>query len=175
MNERFSKTISSFEFQTITLSLLRHSDLLETLNWRNNYRTWFNDSNVISLQEHLAWFKQYQQKNNDFVFIARNTDQERVGQVSVYNIDWKEKHAEFGRVLVNPVFAGQKYMKKSCEALLHFCQNCLELRYLHLAVKANNKKAIYLYQNLGFTMLNAHEALKILHFGKRLSEPILVT
>lgn len=147
------REIAAFRYDTVTLCLITPDDLLDTLAWRNTYRAWFNDSQSIELSDHLAWSEKYQKKDNDFVFIALNKHQDKVGQAAVYNINWQEKQGEFGRFLVNPAFASQRYMKTTCQAMLTLCQRILGLDVLYLEVKPENKKAIHIYQAAGFIIV----------------------
>src|SRR5262245_34000210 len=55
----------------IRLRLLDERDLPMTLLWRNqdHIRRWLFDSRVISPEEHRAWFDQYRERDDDFVFV----------------------------------------------------------------------------------------------------------
>lgn len=140
-----------FKFDGLQLTLLCVEDLPYTLAWRNLQKEWFNSSDIIAWTDHLNWFKQYEQKNNDFVFIIQDGMGNRFGQVAIYDIDYNTKTAEFGRFIVNPASAGKGYMKKSGQAIISLCFNKLQLSALHLQVKKNNQRALRLYQSLGFT------------------------
>ena len=153
------QTIPEYVYDNINLALLSANDLTETLQWRNHYREWFNQSHTLTLIEHQVWFQQYQTKDNDFVFIIRNELNQKIGQASIYNIDWSKKKGEFGRFLVNPVHAGQQFMKKACLAMLELCQKQLALKHLYLEVKHDNLKAIHIYRSAGFEVAPINKSL----------------
>ncbi len=142
--------LTPFDYKNISLRLLRKDDLPETLLWRNTYRAFFTYSDEIDLPSHLKWFENYLQKNDDFIFIIENQLQEKLGQVALYDINWAEKSAQFGRFLVNPAFANQGYMSTACKASLLLARDVLELCSLMLEVKATNERAIRIYENCGF-------------------------
>lgn len=146
--------LSPFYYSQICLMPLTESCLQDTIKWRNFYKEWFNDSNEIVLTKHLQWFERYQQLNNDFVFIVENLEQMKVGQTSLYNIDWEKQTGEFGRIIVNPECAGQGYMKAACLATVDLAASILKLKSLYLNVKPNNLRAINLYKQCGFTIEN---------------------
>ncbi|WP_028388427.1 GNAT family N-acetyltransferase [Legionella fairfieldensis] len=149
------KNYQPYYYKKINLQLIALDDLQDTLAWRNAYKEWFNDSQTIEPATHYQWFENYQKKDNDLLFIVRNEEDEKVGQVSVYNINQQTKEGEFGRFLVNPLFAGQRYMKTACEGMIQFCQDLLPIQTLYLEVKSNNLKAIQIYQTCGFVI--SHE------------------
>lgn len=146
------KTQEIFGYGEIQLKLLSSDDLPFTLQWRNEFREWFNSTNMVSFEEHSQWYKNYLAKENDLVFLVQDKHGNRVGQAAVYNIDWQEKSGEFGRFLVNPDFAGKGYMGKSVQAMLQFCEDRLKLHSLYLQVKPHNERAIHIYKKAGFTV-----------------------
>lgn len=145
--ERF---IQPFFYETIYLKLITEEDLPYTLEWRNHYRQWFNDSNQIEFINHKKWFDRYQQSENEFIFIVMDKKNNRIGQASIYDIDWNKMSGEFGRFVVNPSFAGLGHMKMACMAMLKLSYDLLQMQSIHLQVKKNNEKAIHIYQSCGF-------------------------
>ena len=67
------KTIfQPFGSAIVQLRLLREADLETTAAWRNHddTRVWFKNSQVITMERHRAWFANYSDKDNDFLFIV---------------------------------------------------------------------------------------------------------
>src|SRR6187549_2663337 len=95
------RTITPLENGRVRLRLLEESDLPATLAWRNqdHIRKWFFHSDVIAPDQHRAWWDRYLQKDDDFVFVIEETESLKrpVGQVALYNIDWENGTAEYGR------------------------------------------------------------------------------
>jgi RimJ/RimL family protein N-acetyltransferase len=144
--------LAPFYYAHICLTPISEDCLKETIEWRNFYKEWFNHDREIIWDKHLLWFYRYQQLNNDFVFIVKNQQQRKVGQTALYNIDWDRHSGEFGRIVVNPEFAAQGYMKEACMATLHLAVTVFKLKSVYLQVKSNNTRAIELYKKCGFTL-----------------------
>jgi len=75
----------------VRLRLLEESDLPLTLAWRNqdDTRRWFFSSASISSEQHRAWFDQYKNRDDDFVFVIEEIDtlKRAIGQVALYHVD----------------------------------------------------------------------------------------
>ena len=135
----------------VQLRLMTEADLETTIAWRNrdDARIWFKNSQIITMDQHRAWFAQYALKHDDFLFVVENRNQP-VGQASVYGIDWEKGIAEVGRFLVAPEAGGRGFIGLACSELLQFCQRTLNLRSVFLEVKENNERAIRIYERNGF-------------------------
>lgn len=135
----------------VQLRLITEADLETTVAWRNrdDVRVWFKNSQIITMDQHRAWFTQYAVKDNDFLFVVENENRP-VGQASVYDIDWKKGSAEVGRFLVAPEAGGRGFISLACGELLQFCRHTLNLKSVFLEVKENNERAIRIYERNGF-------------------------
>ncbi len=144
----------------ICLRPLRSDDLPLTLAWRNREeaRIWFKNSAIISADMHGAWFKAYESKDSDYVFIIE-AGQIPVGQASVYNIDMATGSAEIGRFLAAPEHSGKGHVNAACAALMTLCKDALSLRHLYLEVLPNNHRAIRLYEHHGFVTTQRQDQL----------------
>jgi RimJ/RimL family protein N-acetyltransferase len=149
------RSLSPIENDHIILRLLERDDLPLTLAWRNqeHIRKWFLNTGVILEENHIAWFEHYEQLDHDFVFVilAKEFGNTPIGQVSLYNIDWNAKVAEFGRLLIGEPFAkGKGYAKEATRLLVEFGFHTLGLQEITLEVKEANKTAIAIYHTIGF-------------------------
>jgi diamine N-acetyltransferase len=140
-----------FGNSVVQLRLLEEQDLPHTLAWRNrdDARIWFKNSDIVTPEQHQAWFAAYTQKEDDFVFIIESRRQS-FGQAAVYGIDHERGVAEVGRFLVAPDAGGRGLMTLACAELVRFCAGTLKLNSLFLEVKAENQRAIRMYQRNGF-------------------------
>ena len=136
---------------TIVLRLVEERDLGTILDWRNRdeARIWFKTSDKITFESHLAWYKRYLQKDDDFFFLIE-VNGRPVGQCGIYDIDHRTGSAEIGRFLVAPEMGGKGYITRSCSELVRFGTQFLKLSYLFLEVMEQNAKAIRLYAHQGF-------------------------
>lgn len=145
------RELQPFGNDTIQLRLITESDLDLTLSWRNSddVRCWFKQSHAIARDQHQAWFGQYANRDDDFVFIVEALGRP-VGQASVYGIDWEKGSAEVGRFIAAPASSGRGYIGAACAELLQFCRTSLHLNHVFLEVKEGNERAIRLYMRNGF-------------------------
>lgn len=145
------RQLEPFGNSTIQLRLIKEADLRVTLGWRNrdDVRVWFKTSDVITMDQHRAWFAQYALRDDDFLFVIEAAGRP-VAQASVYRIDWDEKTAEVGRFIVAPGAGGHGYVGLACAELLRFCALILNLKSVFLEVKEGNTRAIRLYERNGF-------------------------
>ena len=138
----------------VRLRLLEERDLPLTLAWRNqdHIRRWFFCSQLLTPQQHAAWFARYRQRDDDFVFIIeQNHPAWPVGQVAIYNLDWAAGKAEFGRLMIGEADAlGRGLAREATAALLDLAFQRLGLREIWLEVMAANVRAIKVYESCGF-------------------------
>jgi RimJ/RimL family protein N-acetyltransferase len=128
------------------------------LSWRNqeHIRSWFNNTEIITEINHYAWFENYRELDNDFVFVilAKDLDNIRIGQISLYRIDWNTGNAEFGRLIIGYRLArGKGYAKEATRLLLKYGFTQMGLKKIFLEVKEKNKPAIAIYKTVGFVEL----------------------
>jgi RimJ/RimL family protein N-acetyltransferase len=146
----------------VRLRLLREGDLPLTLAWRNQdtIRRWFFNSDPIRPDQHAGWFRQYLERDDDFVFIIEevNTGYRPVGQVALYHIDWPAKRAEYGRLMIGDPSARGKGLARSATGLvLEIGFQILGLDEIYLEVFADNTPAIRVYQDSRFQVDEVHD------------------
>jgi RimJ/RimL family protein N-acetyltransferase len=140
----------------VTLRLLEARDLDLTREWRNqdHIRRWFFHPEVISAEQHEAWFLRYIERDDDFLFIIEETRELKrpVGQISLYNVDWGAARAEYGRLMVgDPAASGRGLARDATRLLLDAAFRSLGLCEVYLEVMADNASAIAVYRACGFS------------------------
>lgn len=150
------RALGPIEAGRIRLRLLEEADLPLTLAWRNqdHIRRWFLHSDVISPEQHRAWWLQYRERDDDFVFVIEETQSLRrpVGQVSLYRIDWPSRSGEFGRLMIgDPEATGQGLAKEATARLLAEAATAWAVDRIRLEVRPDNLPAIAIYRQCGFT------------------------
>lgn len=157
-----------FENKRVTLRLLEKTDLPLTLIWRNqdHIRTWFLHTDVILKENHYAWFERYKELDNDFVFVILAKDLENappVGQISLYDINWKLGKAEFGRLMIGELLAkGKGYAKEATRLLVEQGFSAMGLKEIYLEVKLDNQSAISVYRSVGFVETARKDGLALM-------------
>lgn len=115
---------------------------------RNSNRQWFVFSDEISSEEQECWYREYLQKEGDYMFSIyfRNM---WVGTVAIYDICGSR--AEFGRLMIDRKSAGRGGL--GVDAVRGACQIAFEqlrLTQLYLKVYLDNIPAQITYLKAGF-------------------------
>ena len=144
----------------VRLRLLEEADLPMTLAWRNqdHIRKWFFNSDVITPEQHRAWWERYIKKDDDFVFVIEETEtlKQPVGQVALYNIDWSAGTAEFGRLIIGAAEArGLGLAQLATTRVVDAALGPWQLKDVHLEVVPANDAALAVYRACGFTVVSA--------------------
>lgn len=126
-----------------------------TLAWRNqdHIRQWFLSSDVIDAARHRAWWEQYRDRDDDFVFVIEETRDFRrpVGQVALYGADWAKRTAEFGRLMIgDPGAAGHGLGLIATQCLVDAALGPWQFNEITLDVRRSNERAIAIYRACGF-------------------------
>ena len=166
-------SISPIEKGRIRLRLIQEADLSKTLFWRNqdHIRKWFFYSEVLTPEQHRQWFKNYQDRDNDLLFIIEEMCNlnKSVGQVGLYNIDWDQSIAEFGRLLIGEEEArGRGFAKEASRLLLDFASQNLKIEKFYLESFGDNKSALAVYHACGFRKISEESGkIKMVRAGQR--------
>jgi diamine N-acetyltransferase len=139
----------------IRLRLLQAADLPLTLAWRNQaeIRRWFFYSERITPEQHGAWYAQYAERDDDFVFIIEEIQRlhQPVGQVALYHLDRAAGRAEFGRLMIGePAARGQGLARAATDLLVSTALAQWDLREIYLEVYRDNLPAVAIYEACGF-------------------------
>lgn len=139
----------------VRLRLLEERDLPLTLAWRNrdDVRRWFVSSERITPEQHWAWYARYVEDDTDFLFVIEYPREQgrAVGQLGLYRIDWADRRAEFGRLLLGePSARGLGLAREATELLVSYGFDRLGLREIELHVFRENRIALALYRRCGF-------------------------
>ena len=166
------KDISPIVGNRVRLRLLTESDLPVTRSWRNqdHIRKWFLTSKEINSEEHHAWFLNYKDRDDDFVFIIEEAETCRaIGQISLYNIDWRCRQAEYGRLMIGETdVVGKGFAHEASVLLVDYAFKQFGLNEIILEVFASNTHAIAIYNKCGFKVVDHYE--NILKMSKRVKE-----
>ncbi len=155
----------------VRLRPLDRADLERTLAWRNreDSRKWFVHAETITWGSHLAWYDTYAERDDDFVFVVEDLDQEgrSVGQVALYRVDWERGEAEFGRLLIGePAARGKGLGRDVTSLLVGFGFERWGLNRIHLEVFRTNARAIQIYEALGFEIVTMTDSLIEMELAK---------
>ena len=125
--------------------------------------TWLNDPEVrqgiaiylpLSQMDEERWFENMLKSPKDehpFVIEVKSGEGwERVGNCSVFSINWRNRSAEIGIFIGEKRYWNQGYGTETMRLLLRHGFNTLNLHRLFLRVYENNLRAIRAYERSGF-------------------------
>ena len=145
----------SIKNDLLSLRPILNKDLENLRKWRNqeDIRKWFFSQITITELQQISWYENYLKKNNDIGFIIEETTNKKsIGTASIYNIDFINRNAEFGRIFIGESEArGKGYGLISCNLLVTFAFNVLKLDMVYLEVFSDNSAAIKSYLKAGFS------------------------
>lgn len=123
--------------------------------WRNqdHIRKYFVNNSVINEDQQKRWYAAYKNKGNDMMFIIEEKInlQKPIGVVALYNIDFHNQTAEFGRLMiVDKRASGKGYGKKATQMSCKYGFETLSLSNIYLEVFIDNVAALKIYRDIGF-------------------------
>jgi RimJ/RimL family protein N-acetyltransferase len=137
--------------EKVCLRSIGKKDLENLRRWRNANRRYFFNAVFITSEMQQNWFKGYQQKENDLIFIIETLEGKPVGTISLCHIKTAEKEGELGRMLIgDPESRHHGFGYDAARALIVWGFSTLGLEKIVLKVWGDNQPAIKLYEKLGF-------------------------
>ncbi len=148
-SEQLAFTLATGEMCRLRPVEVSRGDAELLARWRREHREAFFSWVTPAADDTLRWLQAYSGRADDVLFVVLSPDGTPVGQMGVYDIDFRNGRAEFGRVI-----RGEKApvdtMRAAVEKVLEISQTLLRLCELHLEVFENNTPAISLYRRCGF-------------------------
>ncbi len=107
-----------------------------------------------SLAEQERWFASYLGREDEILFIIElKQDRTAIGTVGLTKIDFRNRKAELGRLLIgNRDYLGQGYATEAVLLLLGYAFDELNLHRVYLEVIADNEPAIRVYTRCHFSV-----------------------
>ena len=140
--------------EKVLLRALTRSDLPRLVQWRNDPEVkallggW---SFPISPEQEEKWLAQvYDDRDTCRLAIQRLDTEVHIGNIGLYQIDWKNRKAEYAILIGDRGSWGQGFGLDATRALLDFAFNEMNLHRISLEVLAQHKRAIRLYEKAGF-------------------------
>lgn len=123
---------------------------------------WFSDPDVrryldmylpFSLTQEERWFEHLQERmeKREVVMLTIETeDGAHIGNISLFDINWKDRHAELGITIGDKDYWGQGYGTDSIRTILGLAFDSMNLHRVFLRVHEDNARAISCYEKAGF-------------------------
>jgi len=140
------------------VKLINFVDLMDVekinvLRWRNHeaIRQWMYHSELISLDEHLSFIASLRQWEDKQYFMVRAQGHD-LGVIDFVNIDFQQGSCDFG-LYANPEIKIPHIGRQLISAAIAYAFKVLKLHALYLEVFGDNTRAIKLYQQFNFSVL----------------------
>jgi RimJ/RimL family protein N-acetyltransferase len=131
---------------SIAIKTIDESYIYDLMEWKNNNREYFFNHNIISSEQQLNWYKNYIQRDNDFMFVVI-VNGVSVGCMGIRKID--NEWDVYNVILGLSKYGGNGIMFKCFQNMLKYI-NQLDNLPISLKVLKNNP-AIGWYEKNGFT------------------------
>ena len=155
MEDIFSKQ-SPFIGEKVILRALEKSDVEDMMKYWNVYETRVGLGTIIPMssmmEEDFINFAHESAKNQKGYFFAIENKEtgEFLGTCSLVNFIWTSRSGVLGIAIHNPDNHDKGYGTDAMDCLLRFGFNVLNLHRIELWVVEYNKRAIHVYEKLGF-------------------------
>ena len=106
------------------------------------------DTKITTLESEKEWLKENQNKYN-FAIVLKESDK-LIGNISLIEADLVHRNAVLGIFIGDDSNRGKGYGKEAIKLLLEYGFNNLNLNNIMLSVYSFNKRAIKVYESLGF-------------------------
>lgn len=137
----------------INLRLVNITDANFILNLRQNeVLNSFISTTSSNLNDQICWIKNYlkrEKKNQEKYFIVETKDRISCGTVRIYNIDNLKQQCIWGSFILDKN-RPEKSSYEVIELSLRYAFEVLNMNEILLDVRKKNKKAIYIYEKMGF-------------------------
>lgn len=104
----------------------------------------------------MNWWHNYIVKQDDIVFIIEEKSilNGPIGQLSLYNIDFENRKAEFGRLMIGKLRSqGKGCAVRAVKLLLSWAFRTFNFDFIYLNVLKGNLTAIHIYDKCGFSIV----------------------
>ena len=129
----------------------------------DHIRKWVNDRATTKYLSAIFWFPQTETDTSEFLnramrgapnaayfVIADLKDQSYIGQMDIFEINWKIRLGKLGTVIGNEDKRNKGYGAEALRLIIDYAFGILGLERLELDVYAENKRAIRCYEKAGF-------------------------
>ena len=141
--------------ENVRIRAIELDDLEVMAKWRNTSEVmeYFYEKEPLSLEMQRRWFEGYLNRleKEKCYLIETLSGDKPIGTISLYNIDWRNRHCEFGRFfLCADEMRGKGYGREALELILDFGFNHLNMAKIYCTTYLDNHRALGLYELVGF-------------------------
>lgn len=140
----------------VILKAVEQEDLKQLMDWRNNpdFRKHFREHRELSMDMQQKWFEQRVVNDNTTMMFSlrRSRDGELLGCCGLVYINWVHRHADLSLYIgwKDSYIDKEGYAKESCELLLSYAFNELNLNKVWTEIYEFDMKKRDLYKEFKF-------------------------
>lgn len=120
--------------------------ILELRNDLKNAANFFSDPPLYDFG-HKKWLASLDLNG---IYMVIEYVGEKVGTITITNIDYRHQKAEYGRIVVKDSYRGKGIAFTASNLLISYVFHNLPIRKINLEVFADNIQAVRFYEKLGF-------------------------
>lgn len=148
--------INKVDGEKVYLSLSIKEDLPLYYKWLNDSKinlTFGKSHDAWSIERQESYINSYNESDDKFFFvIVSKESNEAIGICLLYDIIYPHGKGTMG-ILIDENYQSNGYGKEASKLLLKFAFNILNLNNIMLYAIEYNKKAIKMYQDIGFKVI----------------------
>lgn len=128
----------------------KDSELIIRLRNEKKIKQYFYNDDPIASYIHQAFIEKVRKSGDKYFAIEIIEDGSVIGFMGLYHIDYVNRKAEYGRLILDPQFRGKKYGDEA-EMLIHsYAFDTLNLEKVYCEVLSNNEKVIKQHERNGY-------------------------
>lgn len=137
----------------ISLRAIEENDLSLIAKWRSepDVYEYFYEYLPISLSQQKDWYLHQKNNKTEINFVVSLNTGEVIGTVSIVHIDYRNRKAEWGRLIIGAEEHKSAGYGREVEMLiLQYCFEHLNLNKLYCEVLSTNMKVVNMHKKFGF-------------------------
>lgn len=122
------------------------------INLRNvkGMNDYFYTSEPFSYWGHAKFMNNLKNGDDKFFVVEEIETEQAIGAVSVTHIDWMNRTAEYGRLIIDPITRGKGYGKEIELMTIKYVFDTLNMNKFWCEVLEYNQRVVKLHQETGF-------------------------
>lgn len=135
----------------VTIRRFEFDDIPNKVKWINNplVNRYLHYDLPLEIKKTEEWFIANQNRNDRFDAVIL-VDGDPVGLIGLLSIDYKKRNAEYYIAIGEPEWVGKGIATRASLRLLEYAFGELALNSIYLSAEHDNKKAVRLYDRMGF-------------------------
>jgi UDP-4-amino-4,6-dideoxy-N-acetyl-beta-L-altrosamine N-acetyltransferase len=137
----------------VALRGFEEKDITKLVQWRNDpsVNRHFFEYEPSTVEKQRRWLEAVSSRDDEKFFIISNLQGEAIGTVGLNGINYRSRHAEWGRFMIGDKrYLGKGYALEAMHLSIRYAFSHLNLHRLYLMVFEWNKRARSMYERFGF-------------------------